>query len=195
MRAGLIVGLAIWTLGCSPPESTAVADYSYFDVRGFASSLLADQLASGKTVDKTVTANGVDETQKFATPDSAFWATDMNILLETDLNKPSLRNAYSVTLGLEDKASNLLINLYEAVNSEEVAVQAVSVFYWQEESEVRKIQISRGSSNVLSTTSQDVTCWVNKYNGVLLIDSIKSKVLSGQFGQDTSTFMTTTIVK
>jgi hypothetical protein len=194
MRVLLVICLGLGLVGCSPPETTAIADYSYFDAAGFARSLLASQVKSGKMVKKTVAVNGIEESKIVEDPDSLFWAIELSDLLAADLNKPSLRNAYVVKLATEDTESNLLINSFVAVEPERVAIQELNVFYWQDKAAIRKIRMKSRSSNVLSHMLKDYIIWMNEYDGTLTIDSIKSIVLSNQFGQDTSRFVITTIV-
>ena len=194
MRIFLSLILLLSLVNCTPPNTTSLSDYEYFDVEGFASNLLIDQYRAGKTVLKTVSINGEEETNKIVHPDSSFWAIELAGLLAIDLNKPSLIDAYNIENGGQDEDSNLLVDTYIAKNPLSVQVQKIKIFYWLDKQEVRKIEFNTSSVNILLKEEIDFVLWVNRYSGVLLIDSVETNVYSQQFGKKVNHYKISTVI-
>lgn len=192
----LVVLIILGSLvNCTPPNTTKLLDYEYFDVSNFAVNLLANQSKTGTSVQKIVSINGAEETKLIGQPDSSFWRIELAGLLAIDLNKPSLVDAYYIETGEQDGASNLLFDTYVAKDPESAVIKKLGIYYWQDKQEIRKIEFKAGSSNFLLKEEQDFTLWVNRYSGVLLIDSVKNSVHSQQFGKQVTHYTTATIVK
>ena len=159
----LVVLIILGSLvNCTPPNTTKLLDYEYFDVSNFAVNLLANQSKTGTSVQKIVSINGAEETKLIGQPDSSFWRIELAGLLAIDLNKPSLVDAYYIETGEQDGASNLLFDTYVAKDPESAVIKKLGIYYWQDKQEIRKIEFKAGSSNFLLKEEQDFTLWVNR---------------------------------
>lgn len=157
-------------LGCQE-NSTKQTTPAYFDLPGFTNSIMANMALRRGNVTKTFVLNEQAETKDFIGTDSLFWSKELSWLLKTDLNAPKFRGALAVSLGQEDTKSNLLVDRISSTN-EDSEFREIELYYLDELSEMRIIRIKMGTKNFIATSRGQMTVWLNRYNDLLLIDSL-----------------------
>ena len=171
MKQGLIFLFALVLTSCEKKPVSKI-DNQWFDLPAFVSSLTLDMSQRGPLVSKTFELNNEIETKEFNNTDSAFWAKQLTVLREIDLNSPQLRGSIKGTEGLQDEQSYLLIDSYILESSIDVPLKKLSIYYLDEPSDIRKITAELDSDNFIAHSETKVDLWLNRYGEQLLIDSL-----------------------
>ncbi|MCF6361518.1 MAG: hypothetical protein L3J29_12250 [Cyclobacteriaceae bacterium] len=158
---------------CTSPEANTGSSASYFDVTSFTQNLIEQQFQRGASVVKTTNVNGVIEERLISDTDSLFWVTELTPLLNADINKPSLKEAYLVEIEVEEVNSNLLKTIYSAQPSLKSKVKLIEIKYLGKPEEVRQIFAVMQTDNPVYSTHQSIHIWINNQEGKLIIDSLK----------------------
>ncbi len=173
MRLLTLLSLVLW-MGCNPIATQIDSTNSHFDLPGFSEKLVASHIKAKSKVVKSTQVNAIKEKNSVIT-DSIFWTIELSSLLNEDINKPSLTDAYSVQKGIPDKSSNLLKTIYTALPKTHTNITLLEIKYLGTEAEVRQINARFERKNLVYTTEQFVQVWVNRYGNQLLIDSISTQ--------------------
>jgi hypothetical protein len=154
-RTASIVIFTVLTMVCascklSGPEKHRIQEYYNLD------SLLSMQIIrltdNNARLYKRATVNGsAEETQM--QPDSTGWARELALFREADLNKPAFSKAYSVTKAQKDTRSNLLFDKFTPVNNDELRIRSIQIYYLNDLSNIRKIEIVKKEENELFYSS------------------------------------------
>lgn len=171
MRIFILFISLLWA-GCQPITSNISSNEAYFDLPGFAQELLETQVKGQGQVVKTIQVNQVQELSIIDNPDSIFWATELFPLLNGNINKPSLINAYSVQQDIPDESSNLLTTVYIALPESNTTIKKLEIKYLVSIKEIRQVIVFIDNKNSVYNTQQVIQLWTNKYGSKLLIDSL-----------------------
>jgi hypothetical protein len=109
MRFNILLIIAL--IGCKPEPQEKIADI-WFDLPGLVDELIMNMDNRNHRAVKTFTLNSETETKQYDSSDSIFWARELAILKDIDLNSPQLRDVISINNNLKDENSNLLIDEY-----------------------------------------------------------------------------------
>ena len=159
-------------IGCKP-EPQHKLDAPVFDLPGFVDGLILNMDSKNHSVTKTFTLNSDTETKQYDSSDSIFWARELAILKDIDLNSPQLRDVISINNNLKDENSNLLIDEYLVADDNTALFKKLSVYYLKESSEIRQVYAELTSDNLISKSSTKFNLWINRYNNKLIIDSLQ----------------------
>ena len=174
MRLLVILSVFLW-IGCQPIETQTNSTDKYFDLPHFSQELLKAQINTKSKVVKITQVNKVEEKNNINKADSAFWATELSPLLNEELNRPSLIDAYSIQNDIPEQTSNLLKTVYTALPNTHTDIKWLEIKYLDTPKNIRQITARFRSENSVYTTEQVVNLWVNKYGNLLLIDSINTQ--------------------
>ena len=159
-------------IGCKP-EPQHKLDAPVFDLPGFVDELILNMDSKNHSVTKTFSLNSDTETKQYDSSDSIFWARELAILKDIDLNSPQLRDVISINNNLKDENSNLLIDEYLVADDNTALFKKLSVYYLKESSEIRQVYAELTSDNLISKSSTKFNLWINRYNNKLIIDSLQ----------------------
>lgn len=168
----LTIFISLFIFGCQPLSSQKEIKPVYFDMPGFSQELLASQVMAKSKVVKRTVVNGAQEKQDIAKADSSFWATELYLLINENINKPSLVDAYTIQKDVSEDSSNLKKTVYTALPESNAVIKKLVIKYLNNPSEIRQIFAEVSNSNSVYTTHQTFELWVNKYENQLLIDSL-----------------------
>ena len=171
MRIFILFISLLWA-GCQPITSNISSNEAYFDLPGFAQALLETQVQGQGQVVKTIQVNQIQDISIIDNPDSIFWATELFPLLNGNINKPSLINAYSVQQDMPDESSNLLKTVYTALPESNTTIKKLEIKYLDSPKEIRQVIVFIDNKNSVYNTQQVIQLWTNKYGSKLLIDSL-----------------------
>lgn len=186
----LFVLFLIAAVACESVESNDGKTAPYFDLNSFVNSLIQTQSISSSVIEKTTLANAVEEKVKVESADSMFWKTELTPLLNADINKPSLFDAYTIESSVPDDKSNLLKNVYEVKPNTNASVQKLEIKYLKKPSEVRQIVAIIHKDNPVYDSYQKINLWTNRYNNKLLIDSLSVTGYNKTVFQDSLIYQT-----
>ncbi|SNR50733.1 hypothetical protein [Hymenobacter mucosus] len=187
MRSSWLLVSLLLLGACGPGEDTTVRlnpanrKPGYFDVKGFLNQQVALLNQRKPAVDKQVELrNGQLETTRVAQTD---WSKELQIFYQADINKPALRNAYTITPsaysaggvqryarkpGVEGTVESLTINAANGTNQVQeltaIIKQDNALFYSE-----KKLRLSCTQGQI---TSYEVT-GVQK---LVLFDSVRYSV-------------------
>lgn len=106
-------------------EAPEKVEIEYFDLENLVSQQIQILNKYNPVLFKKATINGVDEEENKRL-DSATWASELNIFLEADINKPRLSGNYiKEVINEEDKT----IITYKAKDTEKVQVSFLKIIY------------------------------------------------------------------
>ncbi|MGK7393771.1 MAG: hypothetical protein ACNS62_04330 [Candidatus Cyclobacteriaceae bacterium M3_2C_046] len=119
----VILVMMIWACEGNPTGGKTIAKYYDLD------SLIRNQVIwldqAEPTLLKYALIDQKADTTKFE-PDSAQWAKEMAIFLQLDINRPVLRDSYTINNNQEN-SGNVLI--YEAYEKDEVEIDYLKVYF------------------------------------------------------------------
>ena len=165
----LIIGILIIT-GCSgdiKSEKTV-----WFDIPGLSNQLVKSMSVAAPTVEKEFEFNGVSESLRIEVSDSSFWKQELAKLTETNLNSPSVRDYIALKSAARDHRSNLMVDQYIIESESKSSLNEVLIYYLDVPSEIRQISVSLKESNLITDSETVINIWLNRYQDILLIDSL-----------------------
>ena len=171
MKILILLSALLW-IGCQPITPPTNSTDKYFNLSGFVQELLIAQTKLKSNVVKITQVNNVEERNSSIKADSTFWAIELSPLLNVDLNKPSLADAYSVQSNVSENSSNLLKTVFTALPESKTNITLLEVKYLKNPTNIREVIAHIQSENSVYTTHQVINLWLNKYGNQLLIDSI-----------------------
>jgi len=172
MKRIIVYTFIILLLGCdtSLPQQT---NTHLFNLPDFTKKLIVNMSNRHPAVNKSFSLNGNKENKNINNTDSTFWSQELARLIDTDLNSPKYLGAISVTPKQQDPDSNLLINSYSLTNITKLPLKSLRIYYLNDTTEIRKIDLMMTSDNLINASETSISLWINRYNGILLIDSLK----------------------
>jgi len=160
-------------MGCTAPKTNEAN--AYFDMSSFTQQLIVQQSKMGSAVFiKNIVNNTTDERIEERT-DSLFWATELTPLFNSDINKPSLLNAFTVEERVKEANSNLLKTIYSALPEVKSNVKRIEIKYLGQPDEVRQIYVVMKTDNPVYSSHQSIHVWINNLEGKLILDSLKTE--------------------
>jgi len=168
----LIIILSLFAVGCKPTVTETNTIDPFFDLASFTQNLLKTHSLLLNTVTKTSFANNLTEQIEIATTDSVFWKAELAPLLSINLNKPSLKDAYTIETDIPDKTSNLLKTVYTALPKSKTPIKKLEIKYLNTPSEIRSVIAVIKNENLVYSSKQEIILWTNKYGNHLQIDSL-----------------------
>lgn len=166
----LALFIIILTLGCQN-ELPVKTNSQYFDVPLFTQRVIQNMVARQVDVSKRFVLNTKLEEKTVHQTDSLFWTKELEHLLKTDLNAPQYAGAIQFEGALKDSNSNLLIDRFTP-KDDRVNLKKLEVFYLEDNSQIRKINLALSSSNFLSSSNLELMAWFNQYGEQLVLDSV-----------------------
>lgn len=154
-------------------KPTAVSTNSWISLPDLGQELIETMRLKAPRIEKTFVLNGVSETKQFNSADSAFWATELDWLLTTDLNSPQLKGILEAQPAEQDSKSNLTIRSIRPIEGITADLQKLDVLYLEDINDIRQIHLVSSTSNYISSSKKAISLYMNKYNGKLLIDSLR----------------------
>lgn len=144
----------------------------YFDIIDFTQALIQNQSNAHVIARIKTQVNGIKEAFEKTKTDSTFWATELFMLLQMDINKPSLLTAYSVQEHIPEPNSNLLKTIYVALPTTSYKVKKIEIKYLAKPHEIRQISGVIEIDNPVYVTHQAFHIWLNKQGEKILVDSL-----------------------
>lgn len=135
-------------MSCNGPVERAKMEY--FDMEGLVGQQINILNELNPELKKIASINGVNEEQ-VSRFDSAGWASELNIFLEADINKPKLTGNYETKVFNED---NKTIVLYKALDPGDVQVEFLKIIYTDEK--LSKIESQYIEKNMLYSTRRNL---------------------------------------
>ena len=170
MRVTILLALALIACKTEPQQKIEVL---WFDLPNLVNELVLNMDNKNHRATKTFTLNSDTEIKKYDSSDSIFWARELAVLREIDLNSPQLRDVISINNNLKDENSNLLIDEYLVADDNTALYKKLSIYYLKESSEIRQVYAELTSDNLISKSSTKFSLWINRYNNKLIIDSLQ----------------------
>jgi len=133
--------------GCSQDSETD-STLKYFDVNGLIDNQIVFLFQNGAKLQKTATINSEGE-ENVLEIDSAGWIEELGIFRDVDLNRNVYLKAYQVVAGDSDPGSNLKSYIYQPVNSDDVLVKYLKIFFLNDSLEIRRLEAEIYESNLL----------------------------------------------
>ncbi|MEQ9426817.1 MAG: hypothetical protein RJQ09_20510 [Cyclobacteriaceae bacterium] len=144
----LIGFVLIAIVGCSQYDEEEALNI-YFDLDTILQNQISHLKATNPTVTKKVELNG--ETEKTETKiDTGYWATELNLFIEADINKPSFVGAFT-----EERNGNLVT--YSRKDSNADGVQKFIVELFPASEQPKEINISTKNINSLYESSRTLS--------------------------------------
>ena len=159
-------------IGCKPEPQHKIKT-PVFDLPGFVDELILNMDRKNHRVTKTFTLNSEAETKQYDSSDSIYWARELVILKDIDLNSPKLREVIDISTKLKEENSNLLIDEYLVTDDNTSLLKKLSVYYLKEPFEIRQVYAELNSVNLISRSSTKFNLWISRYNNKLIIDSLQ----------------------
>ncbi|ASU33315.1 hypothetical protein MuYL_1417 [Mucilaginibacter xinganensis] len=131
-------------LGCKPEIKETGAALKYFDIKGYFNADTVRLNKLNKPVIKTVTHNGVTETQKVKIDN---WGRELDLFAAADINRPAWKNSYTVATG------DSLI-LYKAKEDD---LKVREIIIKSESGKVKWIVIYTRTKNILYQTTEKLS--------------------------------------
>jgi hypothetical protein len=116
----------------------------YFDLNTLINNQIKMLTEDKAILEKRAIVNSDSAVTTFK-PDSLEWSNELQIFLDADINKPALKGQYVVT-DQKDSESNLKIRSY-LTNSEKIAVDWLKVYYLDDITKIKKIEIGITEEN------------------------------------------------
>jgi hypothetical protein len=169
-----LFGILLGHIGCSGGSQVEVSmeNNPYYDLKG----LLDEQIAMLDSLNPEVKIQaliGNEQAEEVMRKDSADWAESLALYSEADLNKPVLRDQYSVsdsTLSGDD----LQLKIYQALKPEDVDIPYMKVYYENDISRVRRIETFFREDNPLYSTQRRMTLDFENRSGDLRLLSFST---------------------
>ena len=168
----IILLLTLVLIGCKPEPQQKI-ELVWFDLPSLVDELVLNMDNKNHRVIKTFTLNSNTETKRYDSSDSIFWARELAILREIDFNSPQLRDEIIFNNNLNDDNSNLLIDEYLLPDDNTGPFNKLSIYYLKEPLEIRQVYAELNSDNLISKSNTKFNLWMNRYNKMLIIDSLQ----------------------
>ena len=160
------------TVSCNSNSSQPVQgldDTPYYDLEGLinAQVYLLDSL--NPQVEMLAMISGKQET-KVLRKDSAEWAEALGLYAEADLNRPVLRDQYSI----KDSYANDFgwqLRTYQAIQPGDVDIPYLKVFYEDDIDNVRRVEALFREENPLYSTLRSMSIGFERRAGRVMITS------------------------
>ena len=168
----IILLLTLVLIGCKPEPQQKI-ELVWFDLPSLVDELVLNMDNKNHRVIKTFSLNSNTETKRYDSSDSIFWARELAILREIDFNSPQLRDEIIFNKNLNDDNSNLLIDEYLLPDDNTGPFNKLSIYYLKEPLEIRQVYAELNSDNLISKSNTKFNLWINRYNKMLIIDSLQ----------------------
>ena len=100
-----------------------------------------------------------------------FWSKELELLRKVDLEAPRYRGALEISERNNDSNSNLVFDRVTTTDTK-LELQSIELYYLEERSQVRKLELSFKSDNFIANSNNQLTIWLNEYDDQLIIDSL-----------------------
>jgi len=194
MRYALILFIFI-SVKCTTPEPSKLGKNKYFDIPSFTQSIIKHQSETQVTVLKKSNINGLQEENLLKIADSSFWATELFLLLNADINKPQLQTAFTIEEHITETKSNLLKTVYTALPKTHSKIRKIEFKYLNSSEEIRQIIVELATNNTVYSTQQSTHVWLNKTEDTLLIDSLVTRGFNKTIFLDSMKYSSTVLIK
>jgi hypothetical protein len=125
----------------------------YFDLNTLINNQIKMLTEDKAILEKRAIVNSDSAVTTFK-PDSLEWSNELQIFLDADINKPALKGQYVVT-DQKDPKSNLKIRSY-TTNSKKLAVDWLKVYYLDDISKIKKIEIGITEENSIFNSKKEL---------------------------------------
>lgn len=181
MKKVILLLVIFAVAGCSPDVKTI--ESNWFNLPEHIELLVNNMGNKTPSVRKSFNLNGVLESKTFNAYDSGFWVQEFAKLTSLDLNSPQIRDYVELSSGIEDNNSNLLIDYYAVTEESKSALKEVYLYYLNSTSDLRQIKVVLNESSLVTSSRIDISIWLNRYQNLLLVDSMKTKGVEKMFLQ------------
>ena len=169
MNRLLILGLLI-AAACQP-NKVSQSEINFIDFPAFTNSILENMHSRSADVSKTFVLNDSSEAKTISSTDSIFWSKELELLRKVDLEAPRYRGALEISERNNDSNSNLVFDRVTTTDTK-LELQSIELYYLEERSQVRKLELSFKSDNFIANSNNQLTIWLNEYDDQLIIDSL-----------------------
>lgn len=170
MRLIVSIILILVFAGCTREIKSEKTEW--FDIPSLSTQLVKSMSNAAPPVEKEFEFNGVSELMRIEDSDSIFWKQELNKLTEVNLNSPLVRDHISLKSATKDSRSNLLVDQYIIESESKSTLNEVLLYYLDDPSEIRQISVRFKESNMISDSETMLNIWLNRYQDILLIDSL-----------------------
>jgi outer membrane lipoprotein-sorting protein len=140
MNLRLLFLLLLFVLAACSPEANQARTGQYFNLASFIEAQISDLDSLHPTVEKTVGSGQAQETRRIS---AINWTKELDLFLQSDLNKPAYRNSYQV----EKKGEQTVI--YRSIPGEEVTVKYLKIETDAATGKPRTVEVTMTSENYL----------------------------------------------
>lgn len=170
MRLVVLSVLTLIFTGCT--EDVKSVKTEWFDIPGLSNQLVRSMGESGPQVHKKIEFNGISESRQIDFADTSFWKQELAKVTETNLNSPLVRDYIELKSSSQDNYSNLKVDHYTIDSESKSLIKEVLIYYLDVPSEIRQISIRLNESNLVFQSETEIDLWLNRYQNLILIDSI-----------------------
>lgn len=116
----------LFLMACNSGENPGQRKISlYFDLEGLVKDQLVLLDSLNPVVNKKTVIDGIEESDQLKM-DSISWARELEIFIQSDINKPVLQDSYAIS---ETEEGNQKIKIFEAKNKEKLGVEYLKIYY------------------------------------------------------------------
>lgn len=166
----LVVAGFISCAGDLTEKNAAASDPNFFNVKEFVAQEKARM--AGKTITKTVTVGGIEETKKLTEVD---WELELAPFAQSNIDRPAMWDAYKCDT---TRCMNYRQLLYKAVDSTKFT-KVLQVTFLDKSTpldSVYSLVVKNGFDSYIAKTSQRLVWWDGGYE----INSIQEAILSDE---------------
>ena len=170
MRSLVLLTLILVFSSCSEEVKTVRTEW--FDIPDLSNRLIMNMSDAGPSIHKEFIFNGESESRRIDETDSSFWRIELAKLAEINLNSPMVRDYIDLKAASRDNYSNLMVDQYKIDHASKSSIKEVLIYYLDVPSEIRQIHVRFNESNLVFKSETEIDIWLNRYQDLLLIDSL-----------------------
>lgn len=148
-----------------------IGSKKYFDIDSLIDKQLEHLIQRNASLSKKASIDSVTDETTFR-PDSASWANEMEVFRHLDvINKPIYDGVYTITDGIKDPNSNLLVKSFVA--NREIPVRSLKLYYQDQSGKLRKVEADLSEENALYFTSRSFSIELEDWNEQMVISKCR----------------------
>ena len=159
---------------------------SFYDINGLIDQQIKMLDSIGPSMIKKATIGAIEETNRFAPEDSTAWSNEISIFRSIDINKPLLKDSYSISEVKKGDNKNIT---YSSKYPSKTIVEELSI-QWFEKGEISlKIKANLDSRNPLFKSVRTMEMEFKDVNGLQALSHYKSEGWQKMVSKDSSLYV------